>query len=141
MKMKQGFKILLAVLLFFGISESKAESNKEELTVVKTVSLTDFLAEVSKKHEVFFTYSPNLLSGANLNPSEYDYSKLEKIITKLERKTSFDFEYLGNKYYVVYHKKASKLELGKVGMANSFDFACTRSYNDCPARSDWPSIG
>ncbi len=122
MKMKQGFKILLAVLLFFGISESKAESNKEGLTVVKTVSLTDFLAEVSKKHEVFFTYSPNLLSGANLNPSEYDYSKLEKIITKLERKTSFDFEYLGNKYYVVYHKKASKLELGKVGMANSFDF-------------------
>ena len=123
MKMKQGFKILLAVLLFFGISESKAESNKEELTVVKTVSLTDFLAEVSKKHEVFFTYSPNLLSGANLNPSEYDYSKLEKIITKLERKTSFDFEYLGNKYYVVYHKKTSKLELSKVGMANSFDFA------------------
>ncbi len=123
MKVKQVFKTLLTVLLFFGVTGSKAEDNKEKLAIGKTVSLTDFLTEVSEKHGVFFTYSPDLLSGANLNPSEYDYGKLEKIITKLEKKTNFDFEYLGNKYYVVYHKKESKLKVDRVGMANPIGFS------------------
>ncbi len=44
---------------------------------------------------------------------------MDKIINKLERKTSFDFEYLGNKYYVVYHKKAERAKVLKVNSVNN----------------------
>ncbi len=116
---KQILKVLLSLLLFFGVSETRATSDVSELAFSKSVSLTDFLTDLSEKHEVFFTYDPSLLTGAELNPKEYRYGKLEKIIDKLEKKTDFDFEYLGNKYYVVYHKKADKIKIDKVDAINS----------------------
>ncbi len=113
MKHKQFVKTLLAFLLFFGVSESRAAETMLD-TSFNTVTLSDLLAEISKKHEVFFTYNPSLVSKTLLNPSDFNYSKLDKIIKKLENKTTFDFEYLGNKYYVVYHRKVENTKVGKV---------------------------
>ncbi len=107
MNEKTNIKVLLLALLFIGITKSNALESK-------AMALSDFLTEISEKHEVFFTYDPLLISGENLNPEEYNYNVLNKIINKLERKTRFDFEYLGNKYYVVYHKKEKKVNLKTV---------------------------
>ncbi|KSA13544.1 TonB-dependent Transducer [Maribacter dokdonensis DSW-8] len=82
-----------------------SEKLKEKIT------LSEFLNEISEKHEVYFTYNPTLVSTTSLNPEEYKFPVLDKIINKLERKTSFDFEYLGNKYYVVYHKKPQRAKV------------------------------
>ena len=106
MNEKKHLKMLLLAFLFFGITKSNALD-----ATAKAIALSDFLTEISEKHEVFFTYDPLLISGENLNPEEYNYTTLNKIIDKLERKTRFDFEYLGNKYYVVYHKKEKKVNL------------------------------
>ena len=105
MRTKNQIKTLLGLLLFI----SSLSINAAE-TVKKEVTLSEFLKEISSKHEVFFTYNPELVGTTNLNPKDYEFPLLDKIIDKLERKTSFDFEYLGNKYYVVYHKKAAKAE-------------------------------
>ena len=108
MKTKRLIKTLLAVLLIFSSIQIQAYE-----TLEKEVTLSEFLTEISAKHEVFFTYNPKLVGSTSLDPADYEYPVLDKIINKLERKTSFDFEYLGNKYYVVYKKKAEKAELLK----------------------------
>ncbi|MFX0557090.1 TonB-dependent receptor [Maribacter sp. CXY002] len=110
--------MLMLASLIFGSLPIQASNKSDVSTLEKSVSLSDFLDDVSKKHEVYFTYNPSLISGAHLNPEEYRYTKLNKIINKLENKTSFDFEYLGNKYYVVYHKKAEKVKISKLNLEN-----------------------
>lgn len=114
MRTKNQIKTLLGLLFFI----SSLGINAAE-TVKKEVTLSEFLKEISSKHEVFFTYNPELVGTTNLNPKDYEFPLLDKIIDKLERKTSFDFEYLGNKYYVVYHKKAAKAELNKINTITS----------------------
>ena len=114
MNSKKQIKTLLAVLLFISSIGLHASENLE-----KEVTLSEFLTEISSKHQVFFTYNPKLVATTSLNPADYEYTVLDKIINKLERKTSFDFEYLGNKYYVVYHKKAEKAALVKVAAMNN----------------------
>lgn len=109
MKTKRLMKTLLGMLL---ISSSMSMSANNELK--NEVTLSDFLNEISVKHKVFFTYNPNLVATTSLNPEEYEFPVLDKIINKLERKTNFDFEYLGNKYYVVYHKKLEKAKVLRV---------------------------
>ncbi len=128
MKHKQFVKMLLSVLLLLGATESKALEMMPEGTY-ETVTLSDFLTDISNKHKVFFTYNPSLVSKTLLNPSEYNYSKLDMIIRKLENKTTFDFEYLGNNYYVVYHKKVEKVKVGKVVTSKKLAFATA---NDLP---------
>ena len=121
MNRKQIFKTLTLFILFIGVI---GISHAEERGVTKhadKIALSDFLSDVSKKHNVFFTYNPTLLSGSSLDPSDYNFEKLESILSKLEKKTSFDFEYLGNKYYVVYHKKTNKVEVSKLGTVNALD--------------------
>ncbi|WP_084273350.1 TonB-dependent receptor [Maribacter antarcticus] len=105
MRTKKQIKTLLAVLLFISSIGLQASENLK-----KEITLSEFLKEISSKHEVFFTYNPKLVETTSLNPAEYEYAALDKIINKLERKTSFDFEYLGNKYYVLYHKKRAKIK-------------------------------
>ncbi len=106
MRTKQIKRLLFATLLCTSsISMMASEKLKEKIT------LSEFLNEISEKHEVYFTYNPTLVSTTSLNPEEYKFPVLDKIINKLERKTSFDFEYLGNKYYVVYHKKPQKAKV------------------------------
>tara|TARA_R110002051_G_scaffold165130_3_gene235941 strand:- start:1082 stop:4165 length:3084 start_codon:yes stop_codon:yes gene_type:complete len=107
-------KLLLAVMLFSSITSTMAANELK-----KEVTLSEFLNEISEKHEVFFTYNPNLVSSTSLNPEEYEFPALDKIINKLERKTSFDFEYLGNKYYVVYHKKPERAKVLKLNSLNN----------------------
>lgn len=106
MRTKQIKRLLFATLLCTSsISMIASEKLKEKIT------LSEFLNEISEKHEVYFTYNPTLVSSTSLNPEEYKFPVLDKIINKLERKTSFDFEYLGNKYYVVYHKKPQRAKV------------------------------
>jgi len=111
-------KTLLTAILILGTVQIQASDKSLNMELEKNVALSDFLNDVSKKHKVFFTYNASLISGENLDPEEYRYSKLNKIITKLESKTSFDFEYLGNNYYVVYHKKAGKAKVNKLSLNN-----------------------
>lgn len=113
MRTNRLMKMLLAVLLF---SSSMSMIAADELK--REVTLCEFLNEVSEKHEVFFTYNPTLVEKTSLNPEEYKFPVLDKIINKLERKTSFDFEYLGNKYYVVYHKKTERAKVVKTNVTN-----------------------
>ncbi|MGB5821611.1 MAG: TonB-dependent receptor [Saonia sp.] len=124
---KQRFTMLLFLLLFSGISESIAANGSSNFAESKTMALTDFLADLSEKHEVFFTYNPGLLSGTNLDPKEYNDDILDKIISKLEKRTSFDFEYFGNKYYVVYHKKVPKTILDKVSTFSTLDYVTSNN--------------
>jgi iron complex outermembrane receptor protein len=121
MKRKQLIKNLASIILFLGIIGVANADEHSAKALDKKVTLSDFLNDVSKKHNVFFTYNPALLSGSSLDPTDYNYEKLEAILSKLEKKTSFDFEYLGNKYYVVYHKKNNKVEVSKVGSVGSAD--------------------
>ncbi|WP_405396775.1 TonB-dependent receptor [Maribacter sp. Asnod2-G09] len=114
MRTNKLMKLLLAVMLFSSITSAKAANELKE-----NVTLSDFLNEISAKHEVFFTYNPTLVSSTSLNPEEYKFPVLDKIINKLERKTSFDFEYLGNKYYVVYHKKPERAKILKINSATN----------------------
>ena len=114
MRTKQIKRLLFATLLCTSsISMMASEKLKEKIT------LSEFLNEISEKHEVYFTYNPTLVSTTSLNPEEYKFPVLDKIINKLERKTSFDFEYLGNKYYVVYHKKPQRAKVLKLNSSTN----------------------
>ncbi|WP_299799462.1 TonB-dependent receptor [uncultured Maribacter sp.] len=114
MRTNKLMRLLLAVMLFSSITSATAANEIKE-----NVTLSEFLNEISEKHEVFFTYNPTLVSSTSLNPEEYKFPVLDKIINKLERKTSFDFEYLGNKYYVVYHKKPERAKILKINSSNN----------------------
>tara|TARA_R110000796_G_scaffold35017_1_gene89980 strand:+ start:67610 stop:70804 length:3195 start_codon:yes stop_codon:yes gene_type:complete len=124
---KQILKVMLFLFLCLGISQKTSANIESTSEASKTVSLSEFLNEIGEKHKVFFTYSPVLLTGSKLNPSEYQYAKLDLILNKLEKKTSFGFEYLGNNYYVVYHKKEARLKLNKVPAINKVDFAMPKA--------------
>ena len=108
MKEKQIFRVLVCLLFLLGGMQIQAKDVLSNLNKIETTTLTNFLNTVSKEHKVFFTYDPSSLEGVNLNPEHYNFKKLEKILSKLEINTSYDFEYLGNKYYVVYEKKEIK---------------------------------
>lgn len=114
MRTNKLMRLLLAVMLFSSITSVTAANELKE-----NVTLSEFLNEISEKHEVFFTYNPALVSNTSLNPEEYKFPVLDKIINKLERKTSFDFEYLGNKYYVVYHKKTERAKVLKINSSTN----------------------
>ncbi len=114
MRTNKLMRLLLAVMLFSSITSVTAANELKE-----NVTLSEFLNEISEKHEVFFTYNPTLVSSTSLNPDEYKFPVLDKIINKLERKTSFDFEYLGNKYYVVYHKKPERAKVLKINSSTN----------------------
>ncbi len=115
-------KTLFMAVLFLGFTVNAAEK-KDATAASKSVALADFLNEISEAHEVFFTYNPVVISGANLNPEEYHYNSLGKIISKLKVKTNFDFEYLGNKYYVVHPKKVKRAAIEKVSTPEELGFA------------------
>ena len=102
------------LIAFLMIGMQNLEASESTLHSDKSISLADFLNEISFKHKVFFTYNPNVVSRTMLNRDEYSFAKLNKIIDKLEQKTTFDFEYLGNKYYVVYPKKVAAKKMDKV---------------------------
>ena len=125
MNEKSFMKTLILVFLFLGITVNATE--KKEVILGQDIALSEFLEEISKTHEVFFTYNPIVISGAKLNPEEYRYNTLAKIITKLEIKTKFDFEYLGNKYYVVHPKKVKRVAVKKV---STIDISKFRTIND-----------
>ena len=120
MKTNKLIKMLFAVLLFTSSASMQAIEKLES-----EVSLSEFLNEVSAKHEVFFTYNPALVASTSLNREEYAFPVLDEIINELERKTNFDFEYLGNKYYVVYHKKSEKANTLNISAVQSKPAALT----------------
>ncbi|MFT6795458.1 MAG: iron complex outermembrane receptor protein [Maribacter sp.] len=114
MKMKNLIKMLFAALIFTGSPVILAVETNENI-----VSLSEFLNDISSKHKVYFTYNPELVRTTSLNTAEYNSPVLEEIINKLERTTSFDFKYLGNKYYVLFQKKAKKVEISELKSLNS----------------------
>lgn len=105
MSKKQMFLAILATFLFMSIAFSQSNLNTDTEGIQDSKLLVNYLEELSVKHEVFFTYSPNLLSDEKIYTKNYNFKLLSKIIEKLEITTGFDFEYLGNRYYVIYPKK------------------------------------
>ena len=100
---KLTIRLLLLITISFGsiqvvkASEVEAEKNK-------SILLANFLENLSEKHEVFFTYNPEDIYNTRLNPRNYNFETLNRIIKKLEQKTRLNFEHLGNNYYVIYSK-------------------------------------
>lgn len=126
---KQIMKMLTLAFLFIGTTTVYAAEKNEVITSERTMALADFLNDISKAHEVYFTYNPMIISGANLDPEDYRYNTLGKIIDKLEIKTNFDFEYLGNKYYVVQPKKVKRLLIEKVSTSENIGFTAIEELN------------
>ncbi len=122
---KRIMNMLLLAFLFIGMMANAAKK-EEAFEADKIVPLADFLNDISEAHDVFFTYNPNVISGANLNPEEYKYNSIGRIINKLENKTKFKFEYLGNKYYVVHPKKVERLLIEKVGTTEAHGFTAIK---------------
>ena len=122
MNVKRIMTTLIMAILMVGVTANAAEK-KKALVAAKTVALADFLNDISEAHEVFFTYNPIVISGANLNPEDYRFESLGMILSKLEVKTNFDYEYLGNKYYVVHPKKVKRVAIEKVNTTNGLGFA------------------
>lgn len=59
------FKMLPTIILFIGIiGTGMAKDNILE----KNITLSEFLNDISERHDVFFTYNPTVLSGALLDP-------------------------------------------------------------------------
>ncbi|WP_291867506.1 TonB-dependent receptor [Maribacter sp.] len=102
MSKKQLFFVIFAI--FFYVAKTSAQ-NTSDTVQNDSILLVKYLDNLSKKQNVFFTYSPNLLSGEKIFLQNYNLETLPKIVEKLENKTGFDFEYLGNRYYVIYPKK------------------------------------
>ncbi|WAC02362.1 hypothetical protein N7U66_01075 [Lacinutrix neustonica] len=120
MKVKQIPKLFLVLFLLIGVTNTYANTKNTVVTTEdKSIPLAEFLDRLSEEYNVFFTYNPELVSGTILDPKKYDYNKLERIIRKLEHKTRLDFEYLGNKYYVIYNKKSDTPEVK--GLINNLD--------------------
>ncbi len=120
MNAKPIFRALLSLTILFGSFQLMSFSTIAEIDSEKSVPLSDFLESLSKKHEVFFTYNPRLVSKTRLNPKKYNYKNLNRVINKLEESTRLNFEYLGNKYYVIYNKSVSSLNSKmKEGLSNS----------------------
>ncbi|WP_299433738.1 TonB-dependent receptor [uncultured Maribacter sp.] len=117
---------IVGIALFLIIGNFKVNAAEKSN---KRITLTELLKEISAKHEVFFTYNPSMISTTVLNPEEYKYSVLDRIISKLEKNTRFDFEYLGNKYYVVYRKKAERVNLKKVSTTNTTSILSSTTVN------------
>ncbi len=128
MKVKKITNLLFLAFLFIGITINAAEK-KDASAADKNVALADFLNEIAEAHEVFFTYNPVVISGAILNPEEYKYNSLGKIITKLEVKTNFDYEYLGNKYYVVHPKKVKRARVEKISTTEGLSITTVSDFS------------
>lgn len=111
---KPMLRSLLFLFFIVGIAQTTTASDGVVANEATTMTLPDFLNTIGEKYKVFFTYDADLLTRFELNPTEYEYKKLDLILSKLEKKTGFDFEYLGNSYYVVYHKKQARVAANKV---------------------------
>jgi iron complex outermembrane receptor protein len=125
---KRIMSTLFMAFLLLGITVNAAEK-KNATAADKEVALADFLTDISEAHEVFFTYNPAVISGSNLDPEEYRYNSLGKIINKLEDKTNFDFEYLGNKYYVIHTKNTKRAVVEKVSTTKGLGFATAKDFS------------
>ncbi|MGH1387246.1 TonB-dependent receptor [Kordia sp.] len=101
---KSAISLLLVLTLFFGFAQVIEASNLERDNE-NYISLPKFLEKLSNKHSVFFSYKAKDVVNTVLNPNDYNYKNLSKVITKLEQTTRFTFEHLGDKYYVIYNKK------------------------------------
>ncbi len=114
MKKNQLHIVFFSLFLLLGTNKIFAAEKK-----AANITLAEFLNDVSAKYEVYFTYNTAQVSSTILNPEEYNFPVLDRIIYNLEKNTRFNFEYLGNKYYAVYKKKTRRAKINKI-IANSF---------------------
>ncbi len=98
------FNQLLFALLFTFISSTiSAQNNASSKTPLHT-----FLDDISSNYHVYFTYKSNLLKDKYVTKEAFKDLDLKQSISLLKKVTSLEFDYLGNKYYVIYTKKTNQ---------------------------------
>lgn len=87
------------------------------------ILLTTLLDTLSNRHHVFFTYNSATFANKLINKIAIDQKNLQETLAILQKNTLFHFDYLGNKYYVVYTKEDYERHRKKNKISNSSSFA------------------
>jgi len=95
-------KLILIVFVTFTFQTIVGQEYKK-----KTIPLAVLLDKISNEHEIFFTYSANLLSNKYIQEEGFVNLSLKASISLLEKITPFLFDDLGNNYFVIYNKKSN----------------------------------
>ena len=69
------------------------------------IPLSEMLDKLSNSHQIFFTYDTNLIANKVIQEDGFSGLSLEASITLLQKLTPFNYDDLGNNYYVLYSKK------------------------------------
>ncbi|MDP4709828.1 MAG: DUF4974 domain-containing protein, partial [Saprospiraceae bacterium] len=64
--------------------------------------LTQILAEISEKYQVFFTYDRSLLENVIVNYELSENASIETVINSLLSETHLRYQHLGSNYYVIF---------------------------------------
>ena len=102
MTLKNTYRLYLLVLVFFTLFSFQGVSQ-----VHNYIFLADALDEISERHKVFFTYNPIVIKSDKVDITPFEKLSLEQSISLLKKLTSYELEYLGNNYYVVFKPRKS----------------------------------
>jgi len=103
--------MLLAVLMIGIMHAPPLQAYVDEVYEVfpQDKPLSEALDELGEKYEVFFSYNENLLSEVNVEFEQQLGEDLDKALKRLLKKTNFDYEIFGEKYFVVYERSEEGL--------------------------------
>jgi len=87
------------------------------------ILFTTLLDSLSNRYQVFFTYNSAAFANKLINKIAIDKKNLQEALDILQKNTPFHFDYLGNKYYVVYTKEDYEKHRKKSKSSNSSYFA------------------
>jgi iron complex outermembrane receptor protein len=114
---KSSLRICLIFMTIISFWNSISAQNKNEIL------FTTLLDTLSNRHQVFFTYNSATFANKLINKTTIDNKNLQETLAILQKNTPFHFDYLGNKYYVVYTKEDYEIHRKKNKSSNSPYFA------------------
>ena len=100
--MKQ--KLIILKLVWILCLISTCHLTKAQTKTNTEIELSQLLNKISNEHKVFFTYDSNLIGNRLVQESGFLNLSLKESISLLQKLTPFNFDDLGNDYYVVYSK-------------------------------------
>lgn len=100
---RKAYCLISFISVFLFINLNKVYCQKPSYT-----PLTDVLENISNRHNVYFTYNPITIKTVEVDESPFENISLEQSIYLLKKLTSYEIEYLGNNYYVIFKPKLNK---------------------------------
>jgi len=100
MKQKLIFLQLVWMLCLF----STCLSTNAQIKKNTEIELSKLLDKISNTHKIFFTYDTKLIENRLIQKSGFRNLSIKESISLLQKLTPFNFDDLGNSYYVVYSK-------------------------------------